>query len=478
MLFTPLSLQDFIDLQLQKWKAVQPNINIGTDSMVYMDAAVVGEVAYKLQYDTTTLINNAFLAYANGDELTNLWKDRWVSRLSATTWKGWATFGRATKAMSNYSIDVGTLISTQPSWLDWTVISYKTINEWILYWAISTPAQPSYTAQTTWGLIWNWTYRYSVTAIAGDWVETDASPYLDVTISNWLNTNVISLTWATVPNSIWYNVYIYNWTNFVLLHSTVWPSYIDTVWSSINIQQPPLTNDTWSTQVQVPIECTSWWNFWNVAPNTITQFINKPSWIEWVTNTLDTSWWSDEEDDETYRARISEVLRTNTGKVTILGYQQTCEAVPWVATATVTIPVWWQYRNDIVIVITASWWSWIPTQELLDTVLSTVTRDENRAPCDNITVTWPATQSIDYNITILSYDTWYSQAYMITAIQDSITSYFKSVPVWQIVYKVWIENAIHDTLWVIDFTLNSPTTNTQLINNAMAITGTAVINFI
>jgi hypothetical protein len=65
MLVTTKSMQDWIDIQLQKRKSVEPNINISTDSMVYMDAAAYAEVAYLLQYDMNTLINNAFLAYAN-----------------------------------------------------------------------------------------------------------------------------------------------------------------------------------------------------------------------------------------------------------------------------------------------------------------------------------------------------------------------------------------------------------------------------
>jgi len=478
MLVTTKSMQDWIDIQLQKWKEVEPNINISTDSMVYMDAAAYAEVAYLLQYDMVTLINNAFLAYANWDELSNLWKDRWVVRLVSTASKWRVTFWRSTKATTNYTIDQWTLVSTQPIWLDWKVVSYYTINEAILFWSISTPPAPVYTTQTTWGLIPDWTYRYKITAITWDNVETDASPELSVTISNWLTTNVISLTWASVPNSIWYNVYIYNGSDFVFLHATVWPSYIDTVGSSIQTQTPPATNETGWTEVMIPVECTSGWGFWNTAPNTIVEFINKPVWIEYVTNTAETTGGSDEEDDETYRERISEVLSTNTWKVTISWYSQTCQAVPWVATATVTIPTWGAFRNEIEIVITSSSGSWIPDAQLLADVLATVTRDENRAPCDNITVVAPATQDIDYDITIITYDTGYSQAYLITAIQDSITNYFKSIPVWWVVYKVGIENAIHDTLGVIDYTLNSPIVNTNLPVNAMAVTWTAVITFL
>lgn len=70
------SLNDWRNIQLQKWKELQPDININPDSMVFMDASVISEGLYLLQQDAITLTNNAFLAYATGDELTNLGLDR------------------------------------------------------------------------------------------------------------------------------------------------------------------------------------------------------------------------------------------------------------------------------------------------------------------------------------------------------------------------------------------------------------------
>lgn len=86
------SLQDFIDTQLTKWQELQPNITTNTDSMVYMDASVVAEVAYLLQSDAITLTNNAFLAYATGDELTNLGIDRGIPRKAAVKATGFVKF--------------------------------------------------------------------------------------------------------------------------------------------------------------------------------------------------------------------------------------------------------------------------------------------------------------------------------------------------------------------------------------------------
>lgn len=58
------SLQELVDVQLNKWTELQPNITTNQDSMVYLDASVIAEVAYLLQSDAITLTNNAFLAYA------------------------------------------------------------------------------------------------------------------------------------------------------------------------------------------------------------------------------------------------------------------------------------------------------------------------------------------------------------------------------------------------------------------------------
>ena len=168
------SLQDWITIQLQKWRSLEPNININYDTMVYMDSAVVAEVIYLLQNDMVTLVNNAFLAYAVGDELSNLGADRGIARLTATLSTGEVTFGRATKSATNYSIPAGTVISTQPAGANATIISFQTTEDKVLYGTVGTPGIPSYTTQTTGGLIGNGTYSYKITALSADGIETDA----------------------------------------------------------------------------------------------------------------------------------------------------------------------------------------------------------------------------------------------------------------------------------------------------------------
>ena len=471
------SLEDWINLQLQKWRSLEPDININSDSVVYMDSAVIAEIVYLLQNDMVTLVNNAFFAYATGDELTNLWADRGINRLSATKATGAVTFGRGTKSPTNYQIDAGTIVSTQPAGTNGTTISYYTTTDAILYGTVGTPWIPSYTTQTTGGLLGNGTYKYKITAISGDNVETDASPNLDVTISNGLSTNTISLTWAAVPNAVAYNVYIFTGTNYVLLHQVTAATYVDTVGTSANIQTPPTTNNTGNLEVTTPVEAILWGAFGNVSPNTITLFVTKPVGLEYVYNALETSGGTDDEDDETYRTRISSVLQLNTWKTTILWYQQTAESVAGVATATVIIPTGWAYRNEINVVITSDSGSGIPTQSLIDSVQAVITSDENRAPCDAITVISPATHAINCTVNILSYDHGYSQAQLISNISDAISAYFRTIPVWQLVYVVGIANAVHDLSGILDFSIALPTNNVQLSAGSMAVLWTLIVNF-
>lgn len=137
------ALQDFIDSQLTSWQALQPNITTNTDSMVYMDASVIAEVAYLLQSDAITLTNNAFLAYATGDELTNLGVDRGIPRKAATKATGFATFGRNDVGASDFSIEAGTIISTTPSELDGTYISFATTVAATLAGKLASPLAPT-----------------------------------------------------------------------------------------------------------------------------------------------------------------------------------------------------------------------------------------------------------------------------------------------------------------------------------------------
>jgi uncharacterized phage protein gp47/JayE len=111
---TPKSLEEFRQTQLEKWLELLPEANINEDSMIYIDATVFAELAYMMQQDAITITNNAFLAYATGDELTNLGIDRGIPRKTASKAKGQVTFGRTIIGDEDFIIVKGTQLATQP----------------------------------------------------------------------------------------------------------------------------------------------------------------------------------------------------------------------------------------------------------------------------------------------------------------------------------------------------------------------------
>ena len=115
-----------------------------------------------------------------------------------------------------------------------------------------------------------------------------------------------------MPNAIAYNVYVFNGSDYVLLHQVTAPSYVDTVGTSASSQTPPVTNETGNLEVTAPIQATIANAAGNVASNTITQFVTKPVGMEYVYNSTATVGGSDAEDDDTYRARIAAELQLNT----------------------------------------------------------------------------------------------------------------------------------------------------------------------
>ena len=467
------TLEDYVNYQLSKWQEFLPDINVNSDSMVYMDATVIAEVLYLLQQDAVTLTNNAFLAYAIWDELTNLWLDRGIDRRVATNSAGILTFWRATIAATDYIIPVWTIVSTQPAW-DGTVITFITDIETILYWQLSTPGAITGNALTSGWAIWNWTYTYTITALWWDLKETDESAELVITVSNWLTTNANSLSWTAVTWAYSYNVYLNN----IKLANTVSASYTDisgsTGWET---QTPPVTNETGNLTVSVAGACSTAWLIGNVSPNTITAFIQKPTWIETVTNSDSFIGWANAEDDDVYRARIKSNLTTNNWKVTVTGYAQTVENLSWVATATVVHPIW-ELPNVIDIYITSTTNGWVPDWTLIDYVQAQINLDENRAVCDDITIKWPDVLTINVTINILEYDTNYSTIDIENNIINWLTDYFPGQWIGAKIRVVEISNIIHDVNWVLDFIVTDPVANIQLTATQVWVAGTITVNFI
>ena len=472
------SLSDWQLLQLQRWVQLQPNANINPDSMISMDAYVLAEMLYLSQQDATTLINNAFLAYATGDELSNLGLDRGVTRKPATYATGVVTFARGAKATQNYDIPAGTVVSTQPSGLDGSIVTYQTTEDVTLYGQIFTPLSINSVVQITGGVIPNGTYHYVITAVGGDNVETDGSAVTTVPITNGLTTNAINLARPAVAGAASYNIYLGVWSDDpTKLGSSITPSYTDTVGSTTSMEVPPSENNTGSLTADANIQANIAGDSGNTAPNTVTQFVNKPTGVETVNNAAEITGGSNEEDDDTYRARIKDVLFYNTGKVTVTGYRQTAESVPGVASATVTIPVGGMYRNEITIIITAANETGIPSEDLLAQVTAVVNADDNRAVCDNITVVAPDVHIVNYAVTVIDYDHWYTEDQITTLIQDAMIAYFPTVPVGTIVYVVDIDAVIHSITQIIDFSVSTPSANITLGASEMAIAWTSTITF-
>lgn len=470
-LITAKSLDDWNTLQLDKWKTLVPNINTNTDSMVSMDANVISEVAYLLEQDLITQTNNAFLAYAIWDELSNLWNDRWIPRKSASISTGTATFSRTSLATVNYPIYTWTLISTVED-SEWVVLTFRTTANWTIYWVVWVPTWLWYTAPTTWWSITNWTRVYTVTALSWDGTETNASWSVSVVISNWLTTNSTVLTWTPVSIAASYNIYL--WAN--LLWNSTSATYTDTVWTTWSIVTAPVSNNTWKTSVTIAIESTATWVINNVWIGSITKIIEIPTWVETVNNTVATTWWLDEEIDSVYRDRLKVDLANNFWKTTVAWYRRTATSVTWVANATVLHEVW-NPANEISVFIIATWSDPIPSAWLITTVQTELDLDENRAVCDSIVVKAPTLVAIAITMAIISYDTTYTQPVLTQLIKDTLSAYLLWLWVWAVVRVVDIANIIHDIDAVVDFTLSLPTVNTTLTSTQIANIWTVTVTY-
>lgn len=239
-----------------------------------------------------------------------------------------------------------------------------------------------------------------------------------------------------------------------------------------------IVNGTGALSIIVPIEATEAGIKGNVALNTITNFVNKPIGIDYVTNdTAECAGGTDEESDDTYRVRIKDTLTNNTGKVTAQGYRQTALSVAGVANASVAVNGVGAFRNDISVIITSSTGSGIPSAPLIAEVQAMLDSDENRAVCDNITVSAPTTQAVNVTVAITEYDTNFAQAYLTTQIQNALNTYFPQVSIGGKVYVIEIANAIHDVEGIIDFTLSAPVANVTLSPGQMAIAGTITVTY-
>lgn len=470
------SLEDFRDKQLQTWQELLPNVNLNSDGMVYMDASVIAQILYLMEQDYINLAKNAFLAYATGDELSNLGKDRGILRKVSVKSIGEVTFARSTIAGVDYPIALGTIVSTQPD-VNGLVLSFKTTEATILYGSILTPTGLAQSHSSSGGSLATGYFNYKVTAVSDDGLETDASSAVQYNFAGG-STNSITLTWNAVDRASSYKVYFASGASpvvgdFVLLASDILSAtYLHTTGAGAGAN-PPVTNGTGNLSVDVAIEAVTGGAAGNVAANRITAFITKPTGIETVINSAAMASGSDEETDEDYRSRIKTDLSSNTGKVTVSGYEATASGVSGVSSATLVIPNGGQLRNAFNIYIVAEAGNGIPTAELLAAVQAEVTSDDNRAVCDSITVLAPDSHLINIALTLTSYDTSaFTDAQITAEIEENIIAYFKAIPVGSVMRLVDLSNVIHDSSGVIDFVLSTPSANVTLGSTEMAVLGT------
>ena len=478
MLIEAKALTDYINSQLNTWQSLLPSANINPGSMIYMDADVIAEVLYLAQLDAVTLANNSFLAYATDDELTNLGLDRGIPRISASTASGTVTFSRQALASADYPIPLGTIISTQPDGSG-TTIAFQTTAAATLYGQILAPTSPAAAIQTSGGVLSSGTYSYKISALGGDGKETDTVS-VSKTISSG-STNAIQLTWVASARASGYNIYVSVAGIYKLLAANVsTASYLDLVGTSTSSTIAPTVNSTGNLSVDVAVTASSAGAFGNVAANTVTNFISKPTGLDSVANQAAMTGGVDTEDDDTYRARIKSQLSANSGVGTVAGYQATCEAVAGVASATVSNTNTGGMRNQFTIYITANTGTGVPSAALISAVQAVVTSDENRAVCDNITVAAPTPVSVNITASFAS-GAWdnvsYTSAQLTSTITSALQTLFRNVSIGGTLYKNDIANVIHDTPGIKDFTLSAPASNTTLTSSQMAIPGTITLTF-
>lgn len=473
MLIEPKSVSDFIAAELALWQSLEPNINIEQDSMVYMDAAVMAELAYMLQQDAITLANQSFLSYATGDELSNLGADRGVNRKNSTRAVGVLELGRGSLVAADYFIPSGTKVSTQVAG-DGTSVLFETTQDATLYGLLSKVVNVSGQQNTTGVLHHSTQYYYKVTAIDGNGLETDPSDPFGLLTTAGSDNKSVDLTWSASLRAKSYNIYVASGVssqnNVQFLANTISPFYTDTLGSAVSSVTPPATNNTGALLVDVPGQALIPNSKGNVGASTIVQLISRPIGIEYVTNPSSFNGGADPEDDDTYRARIRNDLATNTGLTTVGGMKRIAKDVDGVNSATVYLPYPSGQRNEIWIFVTPVGGG-LASDALISSVQAAFDDENNRAPVDNITVKKPSVHAIDVTAHIVEYEPLASSAAVLADVITQVTTFLANVEVGSKIRAVDIENVIHDTTGVKDFTMTIPSGNIQLADTEMAIPG-------
>lgn len=213
---------------------------------------------------------------------------------------------------------------------------------------------------------------------------------------------------------------------------------------------------------------------YNVAANSVNNFLQTISGIDTVNN-LDAGYGgTDEETDEELRARIKVVLASNSAKGTVAGYQNTLLALgalsAYVYSPSGTMP------NYITAIVTSdSTSNTVPTSAELSYWTTQINLDENRAVADVITVAAPSTVTITVSAKITEFEAGADSATTIAGVKTAIIDYINSLPPNNNVYRNNIGNIAHDYSGVKDYTLYLPTGNTNITNIQKAIADTSSV---
>ena len=477
MLINPKSVDDIIALFLGHWKDLQPDINTNSDSMVYMDSAVMAQAIYMMQMDMINQANNSFLAFASGDELSNLGADRGVYRKKAISATGVIHFMRESVATTDFLIPAGTRASTQTD-VDGRFVTFETIEDGYIYGHIDTPAKPTGTPAVGGAIPGSSLMHYKITAVDGNGVETAASPVESVSLGS--SASAVDLTWTAIARAIKYKVYVAsgigNENSVHYLDDSAAPNFKDVVGVPSSMEVPPTTNETGATIATISAKAVLEGVSGNVGPNTITEFIDHPPGVVTLINLSGMTGGSDQESDSEYLLRIKEQLGSNTGRVTVAGIKNLAKNVPGVEKATVYLPYPAGQRNEVwVYIVPAGGGTASPT--LVQEVQDMFDLEENHAPTVNITV--KAAIAVPINVTV-HVDTYAmtdlaEQATVRQNIDDAVREYINSVEVGGIMYAKQIENAVSNTTGVVDYTITEPLVNNYLDDKEQAISGVITI---
>lgn len=237
--------------------------------------------------------------------------------------------------------------------------------------------------------------------------------------------------------------------------------------SFLTTQQAVLTAG--QLQIDVPVEAKEPGSRGNVAGGSIVQFVGKaPAGIESVTNIDPTAGGTDEEDDETLRARSLEAINNQDNGGTPDDYKRWAQEIPGVTTA-ICLPV--NRGNGTTDVVIAS--NGTPPDSLVAEVQAHI---DGKKPIGADALVLKATAvSVGITATVTP-----SDGFTITGLTESIhaaiDSYLKKIPIGGVVRKAGIQNAIYDVVGVIDCEVSAPSSNVQLAAVEFPIRGVVTLS--